>query len=112
MVVEPAIAKDFITIGSGRDNVRSDAAGTPWPDANVRHLMLKEIPVLAGGTINFDSGPQPVVNGAVLNQEDGSFRAQECNGTGRCATPRGPRPSRCLAAPTGLTSVWDSTHRR
>jgi hypothetical protein len=28
---------------------------------------VKEIQVLAGGTINFDSGPQPVVNGEVLN---------------------------------------------
>jgi len=32
--------------------------------------------VLAGGTINFDSGPQPVANGEVLNQEDTAFCAQ------------------------------------
>jgi FtsP/CotA-like multicopper oxidase with cupredoxin domain len=38
--------------------------------------MLKEIQVLAGGTVNFDSGPQPVANGEVLNQEDTSFCAQ------------------------------------
>ncbi len=66
----------MITIGGVGDNVRGDAVDTPWPDANVRHLMLKEIQVLAGGTINFDSGPQPVANGEVLNQEDTSFCAQ------------------------------------
>ena len=38
--------------------------------------MLKEIQVLAAGTIGFDSGPQPVVNGEVLNQEDPDFCAQ------------------------------------
>ena len=66
----------MITIGSVGDNVRGDAVNTPWPDTNVRHLMLKEIQVLAAGTVNFDSGPQPVVNGEVLNQEDTSFCAQ------------------------------------
>jgi FtsP/CotA-like multicopper oxidase with cupredoxin domain len=66
----------LITIGSVRDNVRGDFANTPWPDTSVRHLMLKEIQVLAGGTIGFDSGPQPVANGEVLNQEDPDFCAQ------------------------------------
>jgi L-ascorbate oxidase len=66
----------IITIGSVGDNVRGDAVNTPWPDANVRHLMLKETQVLAAGTINFDSGPQPVANGEVLNQEDPGFCAQ------------------------------------
>src|SRR6267154_3776569 len=66
----------LITIGRVGDSVRGDAANTPWPNANVRHLMLKEIQVLAAGTIGFDSGPQPVVNGEVLNQEDPDFCAQ------------------------------------
>jgi L-ascorbate oxidase len=66
----------MITIGSVGDNLRGDAVNSPWPEANVRHLMLKEIQVLAGGTINFDSGPQPVAAGEVLNQEDTSFCAQ------------------------------------
>jgi L-ascorbate oxidase len=66
----------MITIGQVRDNVHGDTVNTPWPETNVRHLMLKEIQVLAGGTINFDSGPQPVVNGEVLNQEDTAFCAQ------------------------------------
>jgi L-ascorbate oxidase len=66
----------LLTIGSVGDDVRGDAVNTPWPDANVRHLMLKEIQVLPGGTINFDSGPQPTAPGEVLNQEDTSFCAQ------------------------------------
>ena len=66
----------IITIGRVGDNVRGDAAVTSWPDTHVRHLMLKEIQVLAGGTIGFDSGPQPVANGEVLNQEDPDFCAQ------------------------------------
>src|SRR5712692_1413934 len=66
----------LMTIGRVGDNVRGDAVSTPWPEANVRHLMLKEIQVLAGGTIAFDSGPQPVANGEVLNQEDPDFCAQ------------------------------------
>jgi L-ascorbate oxidase len=66
----------LLTIGSVGDNVRGDAVNTPWPDANVRHLMLKEIQVLPGGVINFDSGPQPTAPGEVLNQEDTAFCAQ------------------------------------
>jgi len=66
----------IITIGNVGDNVRGDAAITSWPDTHVRHLMLKEIQVLAGGTIGFDSGPQHVANGEVLNQEDPDFCAQ------------------------------------
>jgi L-ascorbate oxidase len=78
----------LLTIGNAGDNVHGDvAATTPWPDSNVRHIMLKEIQVLAkpsgpgcvgcpAGTIAFDSGPQPVANGEVLNQEDPAFCAQ------------------------------------
>jgi L-ascorbate oxidase len=66
----------LLTIGSVGDNVRGDAVNTPWPDANVRHLMLKEIQVLPGGVINFDSGPQPTAPGEVLNQEDTAFCPQ------------------------------------
>ena len=66
----------LITIGSVGDNVRGDTFRGPWPETRVRHLMLKEIQVMAAGTINFDSGPAPVVNGEVLNQEDPNFCAQ------------------------------------
>jgi hypothetical protein len=59
----------LLTIGHAGDNVRGDAAGVPFPDTSVRHLMLKEIQVLPAGTISFDSGPQ-IVDGEVLNQQD------------------------------------------
>ncbi len=66
----------LLTIGSVGDNVSGDASSTAWPNSNVRHIMLKEIQVLAGGTIGFDSGPQPTAPGEVLNQEDPAFCAQ------------------------------------
>ena len=65
----------LITIGEPGDYLR-DAGLTPWPETSVRHLMLKEMQVLAAGTVNFDSGPQTVKDGEVLNQEDTSFCAQ------------------------------------
>jgi L-ascorbate oxidase len=65
----------LITIGSVGDTVRGDAVNTRFPDANVRHMLLKEIQVLAAGTVDFDSGSQPVANGEVLNQEDPEFCA-------------------------------------
>jgi L-ascorbate oxidase len=66
----------IITIGNVGDNVRGDTAMSPWPEASVRHLILKDMMVLAGGTIGFDSGPQAVADGEVLNQEDPTFCAQ------------------------------------
>ena len=63
----------LITIGSVGDNLHGDVASASWPDTHVRHMMLKEIQVLAAGTIGFDSGPQHVANGEVLNQEDPDF---------------------------------------
>jgi FtsP/CotA-like multicopper oxidase with cupredoxin domain len=66
----------IITIGNIGDNVRGDTSRNPWLEANVRHLVLKDIMVLAGRTIAFDSGNQTVVDGEVLNQEDPAFCAQ------------------------------------
>ncbi len=66
----------LLTIGSVGDNVTGDTNNTRFPDANVRHMLLKEIMVLAAGTVDFDSGPQTVANGEVLNQEDPGFCAQ------------------------------------
>ena len=66
----------IITIGKAGDNIRGDAARTPWPEASVRHLMLKESQVLAGGTIGFDSGDQTVADGEILNQQDPDFCTQ------------------------------------
>jgi L-ascorbate oxidase len=66
----------LITIGRVGDNVKGDVVSTPFPDTNVRHLMLKEIMVLAAGQANFGNGPLPVADGEVLNQEDSAFCTQ------------------------------------
>jgi L-ascorbate oxidase len=66
----------IITIGNVGDYARGDAVRAPFPQAQVRHLILKDIQVLAAGTIRFDHGPAPVANGEVLNQEDPDFCAQ------------------------------------
>ena len=66
----------IITIGRAGDNIRGDAARTPWPEASVRHLLLKDSQVLAGGTIGFDSGDQTVADGEILNQQDPDFCTQ------------------------------------
>ena len=88
------IALNQVVAGHVRDSSPSAASATTsaamrrsrrLPDANVRHLMLKEIQVLAGGTIGFDSGPQPVANGEVLNQEDPDFCAPVSRRATRCA---------------------------
>jgi L-ascorbate oxidase len=51
----------ILTIGKIGDNVTGDANTTPWPDANVRYLMLKEIEVLAANpAIDFNGGAGPV----------------------------------------------------
>jgi len=66
----------LLTIGNVGDNVHGDVGTSAWPNSNVRHIMLKEIQVLPGGTIAFDSGPQSTAPGEVLNQEDPAFCAQ------------------------------------
>ena len=58
------------------DHGKGDNGHDPWPEASVRHLILKETQVLAGGTIAFDSGDQAVADGEMLNQEDPDFCAQ------------------------------------
>jgi len=60
----------LLTVGSVGDNVTGDTGNVRFPDASVRHMLLKEIQVLAAGTVNFDSGPQPVANG------DGQMRQE------------------------------------
>jgi FtsP/CotA-like multicopper oxidase with cupredoxin domain len=66
----------IITIGSVGHYARGDVARAPIPDARVRHLILKDIQVLAAGTIKFHGGPARVANGEVLNQQDSDFCAQ------------------------------------
>jgi L-ascorbate oxidase len=71
----------IITIGNVGDYARGDAVRAPFPEAQVRHMILKDIQVLAAGTIRFDRGPAQVANGEVLNQEDPEFCAQFPAGT-------------------------------
>jgi FtsP/CotA-like multicopper oxidase with cupredoxin domain len=55
----------IITIGSIGHNARGDAVHAPIPDAQLRHLILKDIQVLAAGTIKFHHGSASVANGEV-----------------------------------------------
>src|SRR5262249_52705490 len=61
----------IITIGNVGNYAHGDAMGRPVPEANVRHLILKDMQVLAAGTVQFENGPAAVVNGEVLHQERG-----------------------------------------
>ncbi len=63
----------IISIGSVGQYAHGDTTNAPFPDANVRHLVLKDMQVLAAGNITFVNGPADVANGEVLNQEDPDF---------------------------------------
>jgi L-ascorbate oxidase len=63
----------IITIGNVGDYARGDAMGRPLPEASVRHLILKDMQVLAAGTVQFENGPATVAAGEVLHQEDPEF---------------------------------------
>ena len=66
----------IISVGEVSDYANGDARGTPFPDASVRHLILKDMQVAPGGTVQFDAGPATVQPGEVINQEDPAFCAQ------------------------------------
>jgi L-ascorbate oxidase len=65
----------IITIGKVGDyaNIGRDS---PFPESNVRYLVLKDMQVLAGGTYNFANGSGTVPDGTVLAQEDPTFCTQ------------------------------------
>ena len=63
----------IITIGNASDYAHEGTAGAIVSEPNVRHLILKDLQVLAAGTIQFDGGPATVTNGEVLNQQDPDF---------------------------------------
>jgi L-ascorbate oxidase len=71
----------IISIGRAGDYAFGDQLKSPFPEANVRHLVLKDIQVLAAGTIML-AAPEPVVDGEVLNQEDPKFCNQFPAGPG------------------------------
>jgi L-ascorbate oxidase len=63
----------IISIGSVGQYAFGDVSNTPFPDANVRHLILKDMQVQAAGNTMFANGPANVANGEVRNQEDPDF---------------------------------------
>ena len=69
----------IITIG--KPGKHASDGTNPFPEKQVRHLILKDMQVLAKGTIAFQQGPDsvnlPVSNGEVLDdQQDPQFCAQ------------------------------------
>lgn len=66
----------IITIGNVGDYAFGDVRGAPFPESNVRYLVLKDMQVLAGGTYMFANGSATVPDGTVLNQEDPTFCTQ------------------------------------
>jgi FtsP/CotA-like multicopper oxidase with cupredoxin domain len=66
----------IISVGKVGDYARGDQQKSPFPDANVRHLVLKDLQVMAAGSIAFDNGTASVANGEVLNQQDPDFCSQ------------------------------------
>jgi FtsP/CotA-like multicopper oxidase with cupredoxin domain len=67
----------LLTIGKIGDNVSGDASTAPFPETNVRYMMLKEIQVAAAGTRDFGAGPVAVADGEVEGHTDAAF----CNPT-------------------------------
>jgi FtsP/CotA-like multicopper oxidase with cupredoxin domain len=70
----------LLTIGSVGDLVTGDISTTPWPEVNVRHMLLKEAQVAAAGTRDFGAtcgnvpcGPQPVADGEIEGHTDAAF---------------------------------------
>jgi FtsP/CotA-like multicopper oxidase with cupredoxin domain len=66
----------IISVGSAGDYASGDLFHAPFPDAQVRHLILKDMQVMAHGTVQFDNGPAKVAAGEVLYQEDPGFCSQ------------------------------------
>jgi FtsP/CotA-like multicopper oxidase with cupredoxin domain len=66
----------IITVGQVGDYVFGDIREAPFPESNVRYLVLKDMQVLAGGTYMFANGNAAVPDGTVLNQEDVAFCTQ------------------------------------
>jgi L-ascorbate oxidase len=66
----------IITVGKVGDYASGDLHKTPFPESNVRYLVLKDMQVLAAGTYNFANGSAAVPDGTVLNQQDTTFCTQ------------------------------------
>jgi L-ascorbate oxidase len=82
----------IISIGEASDYVFGDIGHAGFPEDQVRHLILKDMQVLAAGSIAFGNGAANVGNGEVLNQQDPAF----CNQF--AAGPAEPRHGSCPGA--------------
>ena len=82
----------IMTVGQVGDYAIGDLRKTPFPESNVRYLVLKDMQVLAGGTYNFANGTGTVLDGTVMNQEDPTFCTQYP------ATPAEMRQGSCPGA--------------
>ena len=64
----------IISVGAAGDYAAGDVSGTAFPESNVRHLILKDMQVLAANPAQiFANGTAAVVDGEVLNQEASPF---------------------------------------
>jgi L-ascorbate oxidase len=64
----------IISVGAAGDYAFGDLSGTPFPESNVRHLVLKDLQVLAGNRgLQFANGTAAVADGEVLNQQASPF---------------------------------------
>jgi L-ascorbate oxidase len=86
----------IITMGDVMDYVESRPSV-------VRHLILKDMQVLAAGTLQYDSGPVTVVNGEVQNQQIADFCEQIDRGG-----PTSPQGF-CEGSPTSMGSATASS---
>ena len=66
----------IISVGRAGDYASGDLFHARFPEEQVRHLILKDMQVLPGGTMQFRNGPAPVAVGEVQYQEDPTFCAQ------------------------------------
>jgi L-ascorbate oxidase len=67
----------IISIGQAGDYASGDVDGAPFPEVLARHLILKDIQVLAAGNIQFANGSANVANGEVLSDgQDPMFCSQ------------------------------------
>jgi len=93
----------IISIGQAGNYARGDAVATPIPEDHVRHLILKDLQVLAAGNIQFVGGPANVADGEVHNQEDPAFCQQFP------ASPAEVRQGSCPGQPNSPTFGNDYT---
>jgi FtsP/CotA-like multicopper oxidase with cupredoxin domain len=87
----------LLTIGEVSDYAHGDTGGRPV-DAEVRHLILEDMQVLAAGTIGFAGGSAAVADGEVLHQQDPDFCAQYP------ASAEAPRLGSCAGTDTSAES--------